>query len=85
MIAAHDVCNGIEQMRFSQAGLSIDKQRIVVFGRIVCDSGCRGVCKFVGRADDKLFKGVLVFRIVVVCDRRRCVSGCHDNVDVRGE
>ena len=58
------VTDGVEQVRFAEAGVAVDKEGIVVFGRLFCNiaAGCAG--KFIGAALDERFKRVFVFVIV---------------------
>ena len=48
MVAAHDGGDGVQKVGFSQTGLAVNKQWVVVFGRIIGDGGRSGVCEFVG-------------------------------------
>ena len=57
VMLANDICNGIDQMGLTQTGIAVDKQRIVVFSRILCYGNGRGIGQFVFRAYHKGFKG----------------------------
>ena len=46
--AANDVADCVQQVGFSQAGLTIDKEGIVIFGRMIGDRNRGGVREFVG-------------------------------------
>ena len=61
---ADGLTDGEQQVRLAEAGVAVDKEGIVVFGRLFCNiaAGCAG--KFIGAALDERFKRVLVFVIV---------------------
>ena len=62
MRAAQHVCDRIHQVGLAQAGVAIDKQR-VVFRRRALGYRERGrVRKFVRRADDEPLEGIVVIR-----------------------
>ncbi len=52
--------DGIKQVRFSKAGISVDKKRVIKCRRFACDSHGCSVRKFIGRADDKGIKRKLI-------------------------
>ena len=59
MLLLDAVGDGIEQMRFAQAALSVDKQRIIGGGSFLRDGFGSGKGVLVGRADNKGIKGVI--------------------------
>ena len=60
MVLVHDIADCVQQVGLAQTGLAIDKQGIVVFRRAVGHRDGSGMGKFVGRTDDKVFKGIFI-------------------------
>ena len=53
-------------MGFSKAGSSINKQRIICVGRVLCDSTAGSLCKFIGAANNKGGEGIFIFSTLTV-------------------
>ena len=85
------VADGVKQMGFSQAGVSVNEQGVVGAGRISRHRQRGGVGEFIGGAYDIGVKGELIFRVdsqVVVWGRllfAGLVGNGKDNVDARAE
>lgn len=60
MGAADDVADGVQKVGLAQAGLAVDKERVIVFGRMVGDRDRGGVGELVGRTDNKVLEGVFL-------------------------
>ena len=64
------VRDGVEQVRLAEAGVAVDKQRVVVLGRALGHGARRGIGELVLRADDVGFKR----EAVGVCEVARMVG-----------
>ena len=63
--AFHFVADGVEQVRFAEAGAAVNEKRVIgIAGRLTyCDAACVG--KAITGADDKIFKCII--RVQGVC------------------
>ena len=61
------IAGGLNKVGFTKTGSSINKERVIFFTDVFRNGDRSGVSQFIGRADDKTFKGVsgmeICFRI----------------------
>ena len=57
MVFLHLAFDGVQKVRFAQAGAAPDEQRVICPGGVCCHGLCGCVRKFVGRTHNKVFKG----------------------------
>ena len=57
---ANHIADCIQKVGFAQTGLTINKERVVVFSRMICDRNGSRVGELVGRTNNEVFKGVLL-------------------------
>ena len=57
VVFLHLAFDGVQKVRFAQAGAAPDEQRVICPGGVCCHGLCGCVRKFVGRTHNKVFKG----------------------------